>query len=231
MAITNTIFDLADLYQRVYGSRPYVIDNETPTVSNGQPYQISGSKMPQLSRIGSVLKEQYMGVEIWLPAMFWDLPESYFKDIEDCEIVDVNKRRLYLPYVVIRVTGRKEIIKTPVNARGGTVKEAYNIDDYNITMRGFLIDKVNYQFPELQIIALKRLFELNQSVAFDNGLTNIFLNSKTNVAIETLDFPEVEGGKWHVRPFSMQMVSDNISSLIWTPNTTLSNNNTIVNLN
>ncbi|AYD48200.1 DUF6046 domain-containing protein [Arachidicoccus soli] len=230
MARTNSIFDLQTLYQKTFGSKPYVIENTTPSQNEGQPYQLGTPKTQTTSIYGSTLQTQYMGVEIWLPVTFRDLPQSFFKDLGNCEIVDVAARKLNLYYSVVRVTGRKQIIKTPVNARQGTVKEGYNIDDYNITIRGFLIDKKNYGFPELQIIALRRLFELNQAVALDNAMTNLFTDTVDNMAIESLDFPEVEGGKKHIRPFVMQMVSDNISSLNWVQPNTLSNNNTITPL-
>ena len=245
MAITNAVFDLQAFYKSTFGTQPYVLNvpdkykKDTLKKGNGSFDTLPAKSTPQ-SRYNSVLLEDYLGVEIWLPVWFRDLPQDYFTHIEDCEIVDANKRELHLPYCTVRITARKDIIKTPVNARQGTVKEVYNIDDYQITLRGFLIDKINYSLPEMQMVALRRLFELGQSVAIDNALTNLFLvkmdmpnqldpgNNTDNVAIETLDFEEVRGCRKNMRAFTMQMISDNINSLFWANPKELNNTNEVV---
>ena len=144
-------------------------------------------------------------MDIWFPVRFYNAGDNI--PIE------------YLPYSVVRVTGKKNIVKTPVMYRKGTVKEQYNIDDYSISIKGFLIGE-NGQFPEPDMDSLRDLFELKRSVQIDNAITNIFLNDpglsryeQQRVVIESLDFPEVEGGRINVRPFTMQLESDFVFTL------------------
>lgn len=199
----GTILDLGRLFEKTFGGRPYVVGKESETESfNG--YRISGSRSEQLTGAdGSILRESVRGVEIWFPVRFLrGTPEEVF-----------------LPYSVVSITTKKTIIKTPLMNRRGSVKEQYNIDDYAIRIKGFLIGE-NQQFPWSQIEQLRELFELKTSLTLDNALTNIFLKNKGltpseqyRVVIENLSFPEVEGGRVNVRPFSMELENDCVFTL------------------
>lgn len=117
----GTILDLGRLFERTFGGRPYVVGKESETESlNG--YRITGSRSDQLQTPnGSLIAEQVKGVEIWLPVKFF-LPGGKIP------IAD-------LPYSVIRISGKKTIVKTPMMNRRGTVKEQYNVDDYSIGIK------------------------------------------------------------------------------------------------
>lgn len=167
-----------------------------------KPYEINATKNDIIqANDGSTLSTSYAGVEIWLPTWFRGLPQ------------DIRGGVLFMPYTVVRITGKKTIVKTALAERKGTVKELYSLDDYKITIKGFLIDHRNRQWPSAELNDLKKLYELNQSVILDNALTNIFLERDSKVVIEDIDFPEVEGGRKHVRPFVMQMESDSVFTL------------------
>ncbi|MFT3750968.1 MAG: DUF6046 domain-containing protein [Agriterribacter sp.] len=200
------IIDLGKLFANTFGGKPYHIQEESKRVTEGTPYRISGTNAEQLvTGNGSLIKEQVKGVDIWFPVRFYNPGDS--TPIE------------YLPYTVVRVTGKKTIVKTPVMYRKGTVKEQYNIDDYSISIKGFLIGE-NGEFPEQDMDSLKDLFELKRGIQIDNAITNIFLSDpglsrfeQNRVVIESLDFPEVEGGRINVKPFNMQLVSDFVFTL------------------
>lgn len=207
MAVTpGEIIDLGKLFQNTWGGKPYHVPEQSEKTTEGTPYRISGTSAEQLiTSNGSLIKEKVNGVDIWFPVRFYNAGDNI--PIE------------YLPYSVVRVTGKKNIVKTPVMYRKGTVKEQYNIDDYSISIKGFLIGE-NGQFPEPDMDSLRDLFELKRSVQIDNAITNIFLNDpglsryeQQRVVIESLDFPEVEGGRINVRPFTMQLESDFVFTL------------------
>jgi len=185
--MSSVIYDLNQLYRRTFGSEPYVVNAEKQDVS-----QVSGS----------ALTAEYLGKEIWLPVKFVDLNPDVFGATE-----------VLLPYAVMKMSAQKTIVKTALPERKGTVKELYNIDDYSISIKGFVIDETNRIWPEEELSILNKLWSLNEAVHLDNALTNIFLEKDTRVVIQNLELPEVEGGRKHIRPFSFQIVSDSIFTL------------------
>lgn len=183
-------YDLEKLYAYTFGGGAYRIDGKNTNASD------------ELRSNTGLLKRQYNDKEIWLPVKFTELGASF------------EKGELLLPYSVISISGKKTIVKTPLAERKGTVKELYNVDDYDISIKGFLIDEANRLWPESQIDDLKRIYENQLAVGLDNALTNIFLKDQgQRVVIETLDFPPVEGGRIHIRPFSMKLESDSVFTL------------------
>ena len=203
---TNQIFNLALLYQKTFGSKPYVVSElseqreEPSELFNIAQRPASGTYTAK----GSLLAETYKGVEVWLPVRFFEGPSLL----------------MHLPFSVVKIAGKKTIVETPMAERRGTVKEQFNIDDYAISIKGFLIDQEARAFPEAQLEQLKALYEKGVAVTLDNALTNIFLtdpelsqDEQRRVVITDLDIAEVTGGRLHVRPFSMSIKSDSVFTL------------------
>lgn len=202
--MTNQIIDLAELYQKTFGSKPYQVPNHSEKSEDSEPFRIGQkTSLNKFTNKGSLLTEQLKGVEIMLPVRFYDGP----------------KLLMFLPYTVIKIAGKKTIVETPLNERRGTVKEEFSVDDYSISVKGFLIDD-NRSFPEDQLQLLRELFETGHAVTLDNALTNIFLtdselreDEQRRVVIYDFDVQEVQGGRLHVRPFSMNLKSDCVFTL------------------
>lgn len=192
------LFDIEKLYPQTFGSTPYKVPALTNQDEPSPAYTLQGKKNDITQVTGSTLLTQFNGVEIWLPVWFRGLPAGIGEN-----------GVLFLPYTVVKIQGKKTIVSTPMMERRGTVKEVYNIDDYSISIKGFLID-ANRQWPEKELTDMRKLFELNQSVVLDNALVNVFLNQTDKVVIKSLDLPEVEGGRKHVRPFAMELESDSV---------------------
>jgi hypothetical protein len=201
---TNTIIDLQKLYKATFNTTPYYIPNQSKQSEvqevgyyiankNARPKgTIQKNKHDQpFNKIGSY------GQEIW-GAITLKLLSGLSIEIEACTVaVNLNKT----------------IIKTVVAERKGTVKECFNTDDYKFTIKGFLIDK-NRSFPEDQINTLKSIFESTEKVSLLGGYPEMFLTDIGYVAIETLDFPAVEGKAPWIRPFQMTCESDYVQDLI-----------------
>lgn len=98
--------------------------------------------------------------------------------------------------------------------RGGTVKELISIDDYQINVKGILINDDNV-FPESEVIDLHELFLKAESVIMKCVLTDIFLKGTfgQRVVIKDLKFPAVVGVE-HAKPFEMELESDMIFELV-----------------
>jgi hypothetical protein len=201
---TPQIFDLQKLYEKTFGSKPYVIQKTDSSQEIVEPYSIpSAVADSNFSAKGSILSETYNGVEVWLPVRFYDGPSLL----------------MFLPYTVISITGKKTIVETAVAERKGTVKELFSLDDYSISIKGFLIGK-DRKWPEDQMEQLKALYEKSSALTIDNALTNIFLTDPSlsneeqrRCVIYDLAFSEVTGGRMHVRPFSMKLSSDSVFTL------------------
>jgi hypothetical protein len=204
------LYDLAELYRQTFGTRPVITDNRRAQ-TDGVPFNLEGQQDDTTySRSGQPLTDTFMGKEVWLPVTFFDLPQDIF-----------SFNQILLPYTVVKISVKKTIIKTALPNRKGTVKEVYGVDDYAISIKGFAIDE-NRVFPERELEVLKYLAESKQAVGLDCPLTNIFLINPTlsaeagsmqRVVVESLDLPEVEGGRKHIRPFSLKLESDSIFEL------------------
>lgn len=208
--------EILDIYQRYFGSRPVVV-TPTPTYPPNDatiPQSNPSPGYPVRSPKGAILAEQYLNTEIWLPITLKALPGDFV------HAKNGTAGEWYLPYATVMVSGSASMIKTPLNQRKGTVKELYSIDDYRISIKGFLIDKQTRSFPEAEVTYLKRLYELGTAFKIDNAATNIFLEDTSlppdqqyRVVIEKFELPEVSGGRKSMRPFTMELSSDYIFTL------------------
>lgn len=201
--MSNQIIDISSLYEKTFGSKPYHVPSSTKSEETNLFRLGDKTSENRFTNKGSLLVEQFKGVEVMLPVRFYD----------------AGKLLIYLPYTVIKIAGKKTIVETALNARRGTVKEEFSVDDYSITVKGFLIDEAR-NFPEDQLELLRDLFETSHAVTLDNALTNIFLTDSSlkedeqrRVVIYDFDVQEVQGGRLHVRPFTMALKSDCVFTL------------------
>lgn len=131
---------------------------------------------------------------------------------------DALTTELWLPHPIVSVTSRKTIIETPLTERRGTVKEVINIMDYDITIRGFVINEAANEYPEAGVKALRELYEHNGALYMQNAVTDIFLlgtdkKGSDKVVIKDISFPEHAGVK-HVQAYQMMLVSDQPFNLV-----------------
>lgn len=204
--MATIISNLETLYQRQFGSKPYHVEPVAET-KDSRIFNIASTD----AKYGTdKLTTDSQGVEIWLPVYLEDLP----KEVGENGL-------LYLPYSVVRVSGKNNIISTPMAERIGSVKEKYNTDDYKVVIKGFFIDKAQRLWPESDLIALKKIHEIGRAFKITNALTDLFLSftgldgtEHKRVVIKSFDLPEVQGGRKHVRPFVMELESDTVFTLI-----------------
>ena len=213
--MSTIAYEIEQLYLSVFGSKPHIakqvggekidgkfdIPSSNPSTadSNGQYERLAPNRqtiVPELSVNGSLYKEQFLGVEIWLPTR-----------------LILGQKTLYLPYSAISVTATSSWIKTGMAERKGSVKELFSIDDYKISIKGFFIDKANRLFPASDIQLLKDFHEAGQPLQLQNSLSDIFLTKDDRVVIESFNLPEVMGGKKSMRPFAISLESDSVFTL------------------
>lgn len=206
MPTPSITIDIVELFHKQFGSKPYLVPgiSDTNTNTDTNDYRITESNNEkEFTQKGSLLKEQYNNVEILLPVRFYDGQNLI----------------AYMPYVVVKISGNKNIVRTQLAERMGSVKEMFNDDDYKIEIKGFLIGK-DRKWPEDEIYTLRKLMQTKHAITIENALTNIFLSNnklrsdeQRRVVITGFDLPDVSGGKEHVRPFSMSLESDTVFTL------------------
>ena len=209
--MSTIAFELQQLYQQTFGTKPVIGKVQYNTADVGGLFKVlAKTEEVVYTETGAPLTaKDIRGTEIWLPVYFFNLPA----DIGD-------NGRLFLPYCVVRISGTSTVIRTPLAERIGSAKEQYNVDDYKISLKGFFIDKENRVFPEKDLKALKKIHEMGKAFSIWNAATDIFLSNpaegdleQQQVIMTAFDLPEVEGGRKHVRPFTMTLESDNIFTL------------------
>ena len=161
-----------------------------------KPYFVEPRTEPTgFTNYGLPVKEQLLGREVFLPITF-----------------KCNGVQMTIACATIRVTGKKTIIKTVVAERKGTVKEQFSIGDYEFTIKGVLIGE-GENLPDTKMLFLKDIFESTKPVELHNAIADFFLDSSLYVAIESLEFPEVEGQALRHRPFTLTCESDYVETL------------------
>lgn len=192
----NTIA-IGDIFNTLYGYKPYRID-EAPAVTLPQRFQNPATAV--------IKKHTVMGTPIWGPDV-----DVLGREIF-CPLGIVVKGVEYrLPYSLISLRRRKTIVETEMVERSGSAKELIGLRDWQIDVKGFLINHDN-QFPDLELIRLKEIFEANEPVQLKSALTDLFLSNIDRVVITDLDLP-AEAKIVGIKQYNFQMLSDSIFTL------------------
>ena len=118
----------------------------------------------------------------------------------------VGSENFRIDTVLIDVSQQKQIIKTPIQGVNGTVKEYISMGDYQVKVRGALVDQSAQRYPQEQAQQLREFLEVEDSI----GIASRFLNDVFEVqklVIESFSFPQVEGFQ-NVQLFEFSAISD-----------------------
>lgn len=96
------------------------------------------------------------------------------------------------PTALISITGKKTIVETHMVGRKGSVKELINVDDYKVSLAGF-IQSEDRTYPEDQITAIKELYAVNKAVELISALTDLIFDEDDKVVITDISFPPTAG--------------------------------------
>lgn len=115
-----------------------------------------------------------------------------------------------LPYIElillnIEVTMIKNIVRTPISGRNGTVKEYMSDGDYDISITGMLVSDYPDSFPQDQVDLLKAYCDANVPIAVSsNRLSTYGIKS---IVITDYTFKQTEGMR-NVVPFELLCISE-----------------------
>lgn len=99
---------------------------------------------------------------------------------------------LELENAVISILGTKNIVRTPLVGRRGSVKELISVGDYKISIAAF-IKSSDGSYPEAQITRMKELYNINESVELISVLTDLLLDEGDRVVITDIQYPPTPG--------------------------------------
>ena len=107
--------------------------------------------------------------------------------------------------VLFSVNQTKNIVKTQINGRNGTIKEYVGMGDYNINIKGVICGPRG-QYPTDDVDELLTFLEYNQSIKIYSS----YLNEKFNVdEIVILDYDLTqEEGSYNKQGFEINALSD-----------------------
>lgn len=192
--MANNSFNLIELYQKVFNIKGVRFAIPTGDTNAGNEGEVQNFTL-DLPAIPKARAYSVLGTPIYEQITFRTSGREY--TFPDWPLIDIS--------------ASKNIIKTPIKGRNGTVKEYINIDDYLITIRGILINHDGEEYPEEMVNEMHDIFKINKELQVTTPVLNLL--EIHNIVIQDLKFPEVEGYN-HIQPFVIQCLSDEPVELV-----------------
>jgi hypothetical protein len=162
------------------------IPSPEETLAQGTPKYVSGSEAEQQGREVQPIttpevipfsidatKISFLGTPVWSDLQLkWGGNEVYF---DTC---------------LIDVTQTKNIVKTSVQGRNGTVKEYISDGDYVINIKGAIVNQ-GRNYPEDQVRNLVNMMKVNKELEAVSPLLTLF--GIYNLVVEDYRLPSSEG--------------------------------------
>jgi len=121
---------------------------------------------------------------------------------------DVKKIVSYdfeMTQILMTIDQTKNIVKTALNGRPGTVKEYISKGDYMINVSGLVVGKFPLVYPGEAVKALATFLDLQQSIEVASQFLSLY--GITDVVVEEYKFADIKGSRNQVG-FSFSLLSD-----------------------
>ena len=107
----------------------------------------------------------------------------------------------------LTIVSKKNIVETIITGSKvqGIVHELVSVGNYEITIRGLILNKYKLFYPEQDVKRIHDLYKLNESLPILCGLTELL--GINRVIITDLSFPEMVGIQ-HAQGYELKCVSD-----------------------
>lgn len=162
--------------------------------------EIFGYKNIQLVTEDEINHTSVFGLPVFMPLTIDEL--SYPIDGKVARI-----SALTIESCIVEINGSKEIIKTAILGRPGTVKEYITMGDYNVSIKGVLFnDKLtDNRFPKHKQQWLNEFIKAPKQISITHGILNNV--GVYDLVIESFNFPATPGYE-NLCAFELQCVSD-----------------------
>ena len=134
-----------------------------------------------------------------------EIPSGKYTVYDESGSYEVDFEGITIPTVIFDVSQRKNIVKTQVQGRNGTVKEYVSDGDYNISIRGVLASNLNGVRPEEDIETLANICQVPEQIEVISQFLEYF--GISTIVIESFSFPS-ERGFDNIQPFVINAISD-----------------------
>jgi len=146
----------------------------------------------------------YLGTPIYGRLTFDAIQGDDLSDLS-ADIQRIVSTDLVIDIAIITVSQTKNIIKTAVQGRGGTVKEFISNGDYLLKINGIISGEAPLVYPKEEVKRFKTFCELNQTINISSNFLNIF--NIGAIVIDFFDVDEMEGVR-NMSTFRINAVSD-----------------------
>lgn len=203
--MTNTAINIANLFAEVFGiSSPIYLPwgRELPDFTAG------GYKDIQTVSREEAERKSWMGTPV-LDSFLLD-GAIYKRYTDQGELVDFSMADFVMPAAtVVDFSREMNVSKTKLLGAGGTVKEIYGLNDWNINIRGFCLNDKSREAQKTAKEQAQALI-LWRQIADSINVTGDLFKDKAIFALvmENFQLSPVQGHE-DMYSFSIQAVSDN----------------------
>lgn len=178
--MANYQIDLAKIvYQKVFGY--YKIPK---IISKPQPFELNSNQYGT-----ELYKYDDYGIKMFTPVT-----------------LIFGNEEITLPYSTISITGRKNIVSTPLINGRGSVHEKISLNDYEFSVNGVVIER-NELLPEFWLEKLNLIFETDEAMEIINPVTDFYLKEDQNVIVTGHSLPDMKGVEG-AQAYSFKLKSD-----------------------
>ena len=199
MAKKNS-FNIPALYQQVFGVTGvgFVIPAANNQVNDGQG-SFDASQL-QTAPLPTANIQSYLGTPIYEQIVLTVPPT-----ITNGKLQSTGFIYAFPDWPLFDISASWLIIKENVQGGNGSIKEYISQDDFQITIRGFLINYESDLYPDLQLFALWEVINAQKSIQ----VTSLVFNTLGihNIVIQDAKFPAMEGHP-NIQPFELNCISD-----------------------
>lgn len=110
-----------------------------------------------------------------------------------------------LQWVIVTIDMQKNIVKTVIQGRNGSVKEYISDGDYNVLIQGGIFSENPSKFPVDETQVLLSLCKLPESLKFNSSYISMF--DIDELVVESFNFRQ-ESGFQNIHLFELRCISD-----------------------
>jgi len=190
----------------------YKIPDESDIFANtSKPFAITGGAIQAIRstvfniNLGDIETEENISVsEYGTPIMdVLEFPDGAYIDLQG-DLITYGG--ITNAAVILEVSQGKNIVKTPIQGRNGTIQEYVSDGDYQINARGFITSKDNI-IPLDDAKLFREIMQVPQEIEVVSQYLNEIFDIN-QIVIESFDMPQAEGYRNQI-PFTFQAIGYN----------------------